>query len=200
MPTSTRLSPSAPTSWPHGRWRIDPPGGPITPGTARLGDRRDALLAPAASSRKSAPPPNAAAVSPTVGGSPSGTWRDQRDRRPRDSLARCGRVDATLRRCVASRDDVATAAAGGAVREESWTPVTRFDPALASRIAGNAGRTYRCWGPEPARRRSADSGGDSGRDALHPQPDQGPAFARRITRMRADRLSASTLWSASSAN
>ncbi|MFN8099410.1 MAG: allantoate amidohydrolase [Dermatophilaceae bacterium] len=125
--------------WPHGRWRIDLPGEANHAGTTRLEDRRDALLALAGvvqEVRASAERRGCLATVGRVAVEPGGinaiashvtAWLDARGRNPE-----------AVRGVI--RDVTATAAAaGGAVREESWTPVTRFDPALASRIAGALG-------------------------------------------------------------
>ncbi len=121
--------------WPHGRWRIDLPGEANHAGTTRLEDRRDALLALAGvvqEARASAQRRGCLATVGRVAVEPGGinaiashatAWLDARGGNPEAVRGVIQDVTATA------------AAAGGAVREESWTPVTRFDPALASRLA-----------------------------------------------------------------
>jgi N-carbamoyl-L-amino-acid hydrolase len=125
--------------WPHGRWRVDLPGEANHAGTTRLEDRRDALLALAGvvqEVRRSAERRGCLATVGKVVVEPGGinaiashatAWLDARGSNPE-----------AVRGVI--RDVTATAAeSGGEVREESWTPVTTFDPALAGRLARGLG-------------------------------------------------------------
>ena len=62
------------------------------------------------------------------------------------------------------------------VTEESWTPVTRFDPTLISRLRDGAGDGEQPSGARDrrrARRRDPRHGRHPGGDDLRPQPDRG---------------------------
>lgn len=120
--------------WPHGRWRIDLPGEANHAGTTRLQDRHDALLDLAGiiqATRTAAERRGCLATIGKVEVHPGGinaipshatAWLDARGADP-----------VAVRAAV---DDIASAAerTGGEVREESWTPVTRFDPTLVTRV------------------------------------------------------------------
>ena len=120
--------------WPHGRWRIDIPGEANHAGTTGLEDRLDAMLAFAsvvASARVHARECGTLATVGKVRVEPGGTnaiashvttWLDAR-----------GADEAAVRRTVAA---IAAEAAedGATCAEESWTPATRFDLALLSRV------------------------------------------------------------------
>ncbi|MFI7697562.1 allantoate amidohydrolase [Nonomuraea sp. NPDC049480] len=116
--------------WPHGRWRFDFRGRADHAGTTRLADRDDPMLpfarmvlaARAGAERRGlvatvgkvrVSPGNANAVPGLVT-----AWLDARGPEERDV-----------------RDLVAELAEGLDVREESWTPVVGFDPALRDRLA-----------------------------------------------------------------
>jgi N-carbamoyl-L-amino-acid hydrolase len=143
--------------WPHGRWRLDFPGEANHAGTTRLQDRHDAMLGYARAvlaARAAAERHGCLATIGKVVVQPGGVnavpshvtgWLDAR-----------AADEAAVRGAVA---EVAAEAglAGATVTEESWTPTTRFDPALAARLR-------RVLGGVPA-----------GSDALvHAQTDKGP--------------------------
>jgi N-carbamoyl-L-amino-acid hydrolase len=118
--------------WPHGRWRLDLAGEANHAGTTRLADRRDPMLALAAlitAARAAAAAGGCVATVGKVAVEPNGVnaipshvtaWLDARG------------PDAEQVRSVAA---AVGAAAGAPAREESFTPDTRFDPALAGRLA-----------------------------------------------------------------
>jgi beta-ureidopropionase / N-carbamoyl-L-amino-acid hydrolase len=120
--------------WPHGRWRIDFPGEANHAGTTRLEDRRDAMIGLAATvltARASAASHGCVAtvgktllVPGGVNAIPSAAtaWLDAR-----------GADEDAVRHTVAEIIASAGAYGAGAV-EESWTPVTRFDQGLISRL------------------------------------------------------------------
>ncbi|UBU15243.1 allantoate amidohydrolase [Nonomuraea gerenzanensis] len=120
--------------WPHGRWRFDFRGRADHAGTTRLADRDDPMLPLARmvlAARESAgrrgvvatvgklrvSPGNANAIPGLVS-----AWLDAR-----------GADEREVRALVAELSQDAE------VREESWTPVVTFDPALRDRIARAAG-------------------------------------------------------------
>ena len=117
---------------PHGRWRLDLAGEANHAGTTRLADRRDPMLALAAvviAARDSAAARGCVATVGKVAVEPNGVnaipshvtaWLDARG------------PDADQVRAVAA---AVAAAAGAPAREESFTPDTRFDAALAGRLA-----------------------------------------------------------------
>lgn len=124
--------------WPHGRWRFDFRGRADHAGTTRLADRDDPMLpfarmvlaARAAAERRGlvatvgkirVSPGNANAVPGLVS-----AWLDARGPDERD-----------VRDLVAELTE--GPAEGVEVREESWTPVVGFDPALRDRLARVAG-------------------------------------------------------------
>lgn len=121
--------------WPHGRWRIDVPGMANHAGTTALDDREDAMLGLAAAviaARRAAADHGALATVGKVEITPGGVnaipscatcWLD----------ARGADADA-VRRVVAEVRDV-VADYDALVTEESWTPSTAFDSALAQRIS-----------------------------------------------------------------
>ncbi len=122
--------------WPHGRWRLDFPGEANHAGTTAMADRRDAMISLAETTlavRRAALAEGCLAtvgrivVRPgAVNAVPSSAtgWLDAR-----------GPEEDAVRRTVAAIAAVADAA-DGAIREESWTPLTRFDPELIKRVAG----------------------------------------------------------------
>ena len=117
---------------PHGRWRLDLAGEANHAGTTRLADRSDPMLALAAAitaARDAAAARGCVATVGKVAVQPNGVnaipsevtaWLDARG------------PDADEVRAVAAE---VGAAAGAPAREESFTPDTRFDPALAGRLA-----------------------------------------------------------------
>ena len=122
--------------WPHGRWRIEIPGEANHAGTTRLEDRRDAMLGLATivqQARAYAAELGCVATVGKVRVEPGGVnavpshvtaWLDAR-----------GPAERAVRATVAGVLDAA-GELGGAHEEESWTPTTRFDAALASRLTG----------------------------------------------------------------
>ncbi|QKE85933.1 allantoate amidohydrolase [Arthrobacter sp. NEB 688] len=121
--------------WPHGRWRIDVPGEANHAGTTALDEREDAMLGLAAaiiSARRAAEEHACVATVGKVEVVPGGVnaiascataWLDARGTDP-DAVRR---VVADVRDVVSDFDALVT--------EESWTPVTDFDPVLTRRIA-----------------------------------------------------------------
>ena len=120
--------------WPHGRWRLDFPGEANHAGTTRLEDRRDAMIGLATTVLAARSAADRHGCVATVGKTrlvPGGVnaipsaatgWLDTR-----------GADEQAVRRTV--RDVTAAAEEFGAtVIEESWTPVTRFDAALTTRL------------------------------------------------------------------
>jgi N-carbamoyl-L-amino-acid hydrolase len=125
--------------WPHGRWRFDFPGQANHAGTTRLADRQDAMLGYAdtvLAARSVAEQRGCVATVGKVHVEPGGVnaipshvtgWLDAR-----------GPVEDEVRHTI---DDHTTRAQqhGATVREESWTPTTRFDEELAGRLTGVLG-------------------------------------------------------------
>jgi beta-ureidopropionase / N-carbamoyl-L-amino-acid hydrolase len=135
----------AETIWPHGRWRFDFAGVPDHAGTARLADRRDPMLPfayTALAARKAAGEQSSLAtfgkviVEPgAVNGVPAAVhaWLDAR---APDEQALDGTV--TSVRSAAKRSSAEHGVSLG-VRQESATPVVRFDQELRQRVAGALG-------------------------------------------------------------
>jgi len=125
--------------WPHGRWRLDFSGEANHAGTTRLEDRQDAMLGYAGAvlaAREAATRHGCVATMGKVVVTPGGVnaipshvtgWLDARGASPR-----------AVRRAVADVRDMVRQA-GGTVAEESWTPSTPFDPALAARLQTRLG-------------------------------------------------------------
>jgi N-carbamoyl-L-amino-acid hydrolase len=128
--------------WPHGRWRFDFTGRADHAGTARLADRHDPMLpyaATALAARQAAADHGAVATFGKVIVEPNGTnavpsavraWLDAR-----------AADEATVQDTVAavrSAADVFCEQHGVAlsVRQESFTPLVRFDAPLRDRMAG----------------------------------------------------------------
>ena len=121
--------------WPHGRWRLDFPGEANHAGTTAMADRRDAMIPLAEAvltARVAAGVEGCVATVGRIDVRPGGVntvpgattaWLDAR-----------GADEEALRRTVAAVIAVADTADGGTVREESWTPVTRFDATLIKRL------------------------------------------------------------------
>ena len=124
---------------PHGRWRFDLPGEANHAGTTRLADRRDPMLALAAvvvGARNAAVRNHTVATCGKLLVEPNGVnaipsrvtgWLDARGPLRERVLATVAEVSALVE------------AHGGLVAQESWTEVTRFDPALAGELAGLLG-------------------------------------------------------------
>ncbi len=119
--------------WPHGRWRVDVPGTADHAGTTALDDRDDALLAATwvvQEARRAAERHRCLATVGKLVVEPGGVnavashvtaWLDARGAEP-------AAVHAAVEQVAAAAGRV-----GGTVRQESWTPPTPFDPALAAR-------------------------------------------------------------------
>jgi beta-ureidopropionase / N-carbamoyl-L-amino-acid hydrolase len=128
--------------WPHGRWRFDFEGQADHAGTARLADRRDPMLAYARAvlaARDIAADHGSLATFGKVIAEPNGSnaicsavraWLDARaaDETTLQETVRAVR-SAAERLCT--HDGVTLS-----VREESYTPLVRFDQGLRDRIAG----------------------------------------------------------------
>ena len=119
--------------WPHGRWRVDVPGEANHAGTTRLEDRRGrhARAMPPWCSPPARPPRQHGCVA-TVGKVHVVPGRRQRHRQPRHRLARRPRRRPATA-CAVSSPTCAMSSRdfGGLMTQESWTPTTAFDPALA---------------------------------------------------------------------
>ncbi|SER32389.1 allantoate amidohydrolase [Microlunatus flavus] len=120
--------------WPHGRWRADVPGTANHAGTTALDDRDDALLAATwvvQEARRAAERHGCLATVGRIVVEPGGVnavpshvtaWLDARGADERSVHAAVEQVAAAVAR------------AGGTLAQESWTPPTTFDPALAQRL------------------------------------------------------------------
>ncbi|HSO63466.1 MAG TPA: M20/M25/M40 family metallo-hydrolase, partial [Ornithinibacter sp.] len=120
---------------PHGRWRFSLPGEANHAGTTRLEDREDAMLGLAAAiiaARRAAEIHGCVATVGKVHVVPGGVnaiascatgWLDARGADPDAVL----RVVSDVREVVGEFD--------GLMTQESWTPVTHFDPVLARRMS-----------------------------------------------------------------
>ncbi|GAA4402817.1 allantoate amidohydrolase [Ornithinibacter aureus] len=125
--------------WPHGRWRVDLPGEANHAGTTRLEDREDAMLGLAAmiiAARRAATDHGCVATVGKVNIVPGGVnaiasgatgWLDARG------------ADADAVRRVVADVGAVVADFDGLVTQESWTPTTMFDPALAQQMAARLG-------------------------------------------------------------
>ena len=121
---------------PHGRWRLDFPGEANHAGTTAMADRRDAMIPLADTVLAACRAALAEGCLATIGRTevrPGGVnavpssatgWLDAR-----------GPEEDAVRRTVAAITAVAEAA-GGEIREESWTSLTRFDPELIKLVKG----------------------------------------------------------------
>jgi N-carbamoyl-L-amino-acid hydrolase len=128
--------------WPHGRWRLDFTGQADHAGTAGLGDRRDPMLAYAGTvlaARRGAADHHALATFGKVIAEPNGSnavcsavraWLDVRAADEATLSGTVTDVRSAAERC-ASEQGVTLS-----VRQESYTPVVRFDEGLRDRIAG----------------------------------------------------------------
>jgi N-carbamoyl-L-amino-acid hydrolase len=120
--------------WPHGRWRIDLPGEANHAGTTRIEDRHDAMLGLASvvqAARSYAVGLGCVATVGKVIVEPGGVnaipshvtaWLDARGRSEHAVRATVDAVSDTARRD------------GATTTLESWTPTTRFDGALVTRL------------------------------------------------------------------
>ena len=122
--------------WPHGRWRVDVPGEANHAGTTRLDDREDAMLGLAAmviAARR------AAEQAGLRRHRRQGARRARRASTPSPAAPPGGSTPAapTPMPCCASSPRCATSSptSTGWSTQESWTPVTDFDPALVRRMA-----------------------------------------------------------------
>ena len=128
--------------WPHGRWRLDFTGRADHAGTARLADRNDPMLPYASTvlaARQAAAEHGALATFGKVIAEPGGAngvssavtaWLDARA--PDEATAGGNRRhDPFGRRKFLPEHGVTLS-----VRQESYTPLVRFDQALRDRIAG----------------------------------------------------------------
>ena len=128
--------------WPHGRWRLDFTGRADHAGTARLADRRDPMLPYASTvlaARQAAAENGAVATFGKVMAEPNGTnavpsaVRAWLDARAPDEAVLAATV-ATVRSAAekSAREQGVTLG----VRQESSTPLVRFDEKLRDRICG----------------------------------------------------------------
>ena len=127
--------------WPHGRWRLDFAGRADHAGTARLADRSDPML-PFASTvlaaRQAAAEHGALATFGKVIAEPGGangvssSVRAWLDARAADEETLLGAVAEIRSAALRSSEEHGVALN---VRQESYTPAVRFDPALRDRIA-----------------------------------------------------------------
>src|SRR5690606_1548149 len=129
--------------WPHGRWRVDLVGEANHAGTTPLAHRHDPMLDLArliTDVRAAAEQAGALATLAKVEVEPNGV--NAIPSRVRAWIDARAETEATLRAVLAPD------AAGGGARglrswglvQESWTPATVFDPALAARLADVVGR------------------------------------------------------------
>ncbi|TDD63758.1 allantoate amidohydrolase [Jiangella aurantiaca] len=119
--------------WPHGRWRVTLTGQANHAGTTPLADRRDPMLDLAALVTDARAAAERHGVLATVG-------KVEVD--PNGVNAIASQVRAWLDCRGADPDAVAAVLADlarFAPRQESWTPATVFDPALAARLSGLLG-------------------------------------------------------------
>jgi beta-ureidopropionase / N-carbamoyl-L-amino-acid hydrolase len=128
--------------WPHGRWRLDFTGRADHAGTAQLADRRDPMLAYASTvlaARQAATAHRALATFGKVIAEPNGTnavpsavraWLDARA--PDEAVLET--TVTTIRSAAekSAREQGVTLS----VRQESYTPLVRFDEKLRDRIRG----------------------------------------------------------------
>jgi N-carbamoyl-L-amino-acid hydrolase len=108
--------------WPHGRWRFDFPGEANHAGTTRLEDRRDPMLDYARAvlaAREAALRHGAVATFGKLQVEPNGV----------------NAIASLVRGWLDARAPAEPALLDAEVTEESWTPVTGFDPGLRDRLA-----------------------------------------------------------------
>ncbi len=127
--------------WPHGRWRLDFTGQADHAGTARFADRRDPMLAYAGTvlaARHAAAEHGALATFGKVIAEPGGSnavcsavraWLDARAADEATLSETVTDVRSAAERCSAEQGVTLS------VRQESYTPVVRFDEELRDRIA-----------------------------------------------------------------
>jgi beta-ureidopropionase / N-carbamoyl-L-amino-acid hydrolase len=127
--------------WPHGRWRLDFQGRADHAGTARLADRHDPMLPYASTvlaARRAAAENGAVATVGKVIAEPNGTnavpsavraWLDVRAADETTVLDTVTTVRYAAERSSAEQGVTLE------VRQESFTPLVRFDPDLRGRIA-----------------------------------------------------------------
>ena len=128
--------------WPHGRWRLDFGGRADHAGTARFADRKDPMLAYARTvlaARHAAAGNGSLATFGKVIAEPGGSnavcsavraWLDARAPDEATLQATVTAIRSVAERC--SQQDGLTLT----VRQESHSPLVRFDPGLRDRIAG----------------------------------------------------------------
>ena len=131
--------------WPHGRWRLDFTGVADHAGTARFADRRDPMLPYASTvlaARRAAAERGALATFGKVIAEPGGAngvpsavhaWLDARA--PEEAVLR----DTVTTVCSAAERAAAEQGVSFSVRQESATPVVRFDRDLRGRISAVLG-------------------------------------------------------------
>ena len=131
--------------WPHGRWRLDFTGVADHAGTARFADRRDPMLPYASTvlaARRAAAERGALATFGKVIAEPGGAngvpsavhaWLDARA--PQEAVLR----DTVTTVCSAAERAAAEQGVSFSVRQESATPVVRFDRDLRGRISAVLG-------------------------------------------------------------
>ena len=127
--------------WPHGRWRLDFVGQADHAGTARFADRRDPMLAYAGTvlaARQVAAERGALVTFGKVIAEPNGAngvssavraWLDARAADEATLSETVTDVRSAAEKCAAEQRVTLT------VRQESYTPVVRFDEGLRDRIA-----------------------------------------------------------------
>jgi beta-ureidopropionase / N-carbamoyl-L-amino-acid hydrolase len=127
--------------WPHGRWRFDFQGRADHAGTTRLADRQDPMLGYARAvlaARNAAADNQSLATFAKVIVEPNGTngiasavhaWLDARAP-DENTLTRTVTMVRSAAESSCTQDGVTLS-----VRQESYTPVVRFDPGLRDRLA-----------------------------------------------------------------
>jgi len=131
--------------WPHGRWRFDFTGRADHAGTARLADRNDPMLPYASTvlaARRLAAEHGAVATFGKVIAEPGGAnGVNSAVRAWLDARAPDGDVLRDTVTTIRSAAEISAAEHGVAltVRQESYTPLVRFDEGLRNRITGVLG-------------------------------------------------------------
>ena len=128
--------------WPHGRWRLDFGGRADHAGTARFADRKDPMIAYAGTvlaARHAAAESGSLATFGKVIAEPGGSnavcsavraWLDARAPDEATLQATVTTIRSAAGRCSGENGVTLT------VRQESYTPLVRFDRGLRDRIAG----------------------------------------------------------------
>jgi N-carbamoyl-L-amino-acid hydrolase len=128
--------------WPHGRWRLDFGGRADHAGTARFADRKDPMLAYARTvlaARHAAAENGSLATFGKVIAEPGGSnavcsvvraWLDARAPDEATLETTVTAIRSAAERCSEKHGVTLT------VRQESYTPLVRFDQALRNRLAG----------------------------------------------------------------